>query len=130
MVGPLLEHIIESAGGEAAKQILTKAFKKLFKETDRKLKPAEESQLKKEVESLVLAATFDDVKEFDPKFRMIRESIGTIHAMKAPSKRSAKKKPDSYRTPTKRAPTKKSVTSKTSAKRATTKKTSPRRQRT
>ncbi|HTF67360.1 MAG TPA: hypothetical protein VK638_32240 [Edaphobacter sp.] len=109
MIGPLLEHIIEAAGGEAAKQILTSAFKKLFKETDQKLKPKQVDQLKKEVESLAKLDTFEDVKQFDPKYQRITHVIKKSAAKKAPAKKAAARKAAAKKAPAKKSPAKKAI---------------------
>jgi hypothetical protein len=62
VIGPMMEKIIEGVGIMAATEVLTSAFNGLSKKSSKKLAANEQSQLNKEVASLVQLATFDDVK--------------------------------------------------------------------
>jgi hypothetical protein len=108
VIGPLIEKIIESAGAEAAKDVLTAAFKKLSKKTNKKLTAKDKTELHKEVESLVTLATFEDVKEFDPKYRMITNAMMGRPAKKA-VKKAMKKAWTPAGKPAKKAPAKKAL---------------------
>ena len=112
--GPVIEKIVETAGVEATKQALTKMFKKLSKKSDKKLAAEEETLLRKEVDALIRLATFDEVKEFDPKYRAITRTVKKVAkrsaAKKTPARKAiwrATKKAPGKTYATKKAPSKK-----------------------
>jgi hypothetical protein len=94
--GPILAKILEDLGEKAVVAGVVKAFKKMTKRADVKLDPAEVKKLEKEVESLIQPATFEDVKQFDPKFQAITVKMhhhgpSRKGAKKAPAKKAARK---------------------------------------
>jgi hypothetical protein len=119
-IGPVIEKIVESVGEKAATAGLMKLFKKLTKKADVDLAPKEIKQLEKEVEKLVRVATFEEVKQFDPKYRMIANRVQKSATKRVAAKKAAKKAV--WKSPARKASPRKAPAKKTAAKKAPAKK--------
>lgn len=87
MIAPFIVSLLSVSGVAAAKETLTAALRKLFKDKEkREPTKAEEKELLKAATAMIRAATDDEIKRYDSRFHVIERAVK--NAQKSASKKS------------------------------------------